>query len=469
MFAVALLAALAAAACGGADTTDTAAGSAPGAESAGANAATVASTDATVYVVHGINGRDLGARTALPVDVAVNGVCAIRHLRFRGIVGPLALAAGTYDVEVHLVERGKTACGGATAISAKGLKLAAGSNVSIVAHLAEAVTPSPTASVFANDVTADPGKARLIARHAANFGAVDVYVDGAPAFQGVMNGQQGAAGVSPGKHTVAITPAGSSTKAFEESLRLRPSNVYAAYAVGTPANGTFEVLLQTLRMEKAASVYVVHGINGKDLGAPEALPVEVSVDGGCAITQLKFKDIVGPIALKAGTYDIEVHLVEAGKGPCQGATAISAKGVAIEAGSNVSVVAHLADATPAKPTATVFANDLRPAGFRARVIARHAANFGPVDVYLDSSPAFEGVKNGEQGVAKVWPGKHAVAITPAGSTTKAFEATLHLDPFKVYAGYAVGTPANGTFDVLLQAIPVAFDGHRGWWWNDDED
>jgi len=455
------------AACGGSTSTGASADPAAGASTALAGSS-ASSTAATVYVVHGINGADLGAPSALPVDVAVNGACAIKWLTFKGIVGPLALPAGSYDIEVHLAAAGQPACSGATAISAKGVQLAAGSNVSIVAHLADAKTPSPTASVFANDLSPAEDKARVVARHTANFGAVDVYLDGAIAFAGVTNGQQGAADVSPGKHTVEITPAGSSAEAYQKRLRLHASKVYAAYAVGTPANGTFDVIFQTLHMEKPASVYVVHGIDGKDLGAPSALPVDVAVNGACAIKGLTFKQIVGPLALPSGSYDIAVHLVESGKAACGGTTAISASGVAIAAGSNISIVAHLADATPAKPTASVFVNDVRPAGFRARLVARHTANFGPVDVYLDGSPAFVDVMNGQQGAAKVWPGKHTVAITPTGSSTKAFEATLHLHPFKVYVGYAVGTPANGTFDVLLQTIPVAFD-ERWHWWEDDDD
>ena len=55
-----------------------------------------------------------------------------------------------------------------------------------------------------------------------------------------------------------------------------------------------------------ASVYVVHGINGTDIGAGEALPVDVSVSGaGCVLEGVEFRDVEGPLTLDPGTYDVE--------------------------------------------------------------------------------------------------------------------------------------------------------------------
>ena len=211
------------------------------------------SNDAMVYVVHGINGTDLGAAEALPVDVFVSGVgCALQGFEFREIEGPLALPAGSYDIEVRLTD-GASPCEGTVAISAPGVMLEAGKNLSIVAHLAENMTPTPTASVFENNVSRNPGRARVAAHHTANFGAVDVLVDGAVAFAGVTNGQQGVAMVRPGRHDIAIAVAGTDNFAFEASLVLRPFSLYNAYAVGTPANETFEVLLQRIPIETSAA------------------------------------------------------------------------------------------------------------------------------------------------------------------------------------------------------------------------
>jgi hypothetical protein len=55
-----------------------------------------------------------------------------------------------------------------------------------------------------------------------------------------------------------------------------------------------------------AKVYVVHGIPGRDLGLQPSLPVDVSVNGACALTRFKYTDTVGPIELPAGSYNVTV-------------------------------------------------------------------------------------------------------------------------------------------------------------------
>lgn len=197
--------------------------------------------NASVFVVHGINGTDVGLSEALPVDVSVGGACALPNFTFRTIEGAIELPAGSYDIAVSLADG---ACTGPVVIDAPGVALGDGDVVSIVAHLtADGI---PTASVFPTDISAVPGRARVIARHTADFGEVDVVVDGGVAFAGVPNGVQGAADLRPGRHTVAITPAGGGAAAFSTPLVLRPFTAYVAYAVGTPENGTFEVLLQSI-------------------------------------------------------------------------------------------------------------------------------------------------------------------------------------------------------------------------------
>lgn len=205
---------------------------------------------ATVYVVHGINGIDLGASEALPVDVAVNGNCVLEGVEFGDIEGPLRLDEGSYDLAVYL--SGETPCAGDPAIEAGDVGLDEVDNVSIAAHLD--ASGSPILTPFTNDVSAKPGKTRIFARHAANFGAVDVVLDGTRPFTGVMNGQQGGAFLRPGSHTVALTPEGSMTRVFELTDDFEPFTLYAAYAVGTPraddadVESTFEVLLQTMEV-----------------------------------------------------------------------------------------------------------------------------------------------------------------------------------------------------------------------------
>ena len=74
---------------------------------------------ATVYVVHGINGKDLGLEEdALPVDVSLNGDCAIQNFTFRTITDAVRLPVGKYDIRVHL--GGGSNCAGDVAIEVLG-------------------------------------------------------------------------------------------------------------------------------------------------------------------------------------------------------------------------------------------------------------------------------------------------------------------------------------------------------------
>lgn len=56
----------------------------------------------------------------------------------------------------------------------------------------------------------------------------------------------------------------------------------------------------------AAKVVVVHGINGKDVASSQELPVDVAVDGNCALVGLTFGGS-RLVELAAGSYNITVH------------------------------------------------------------------------------------------------------------------------------------------------------------------
>jgi hypothetical protein len=203
--------------------------------------------------------------------------------------------------------------------------------------------------------------------------------------------------------------------------------------------------------QATATIYVVHGINGTDLGAAEALPVDVFISGqGCVLEDVRFRDIAGPLALPTGTYDIRVQLAAAE--PCTGDVAIQAAGVQLADGGNVSITAHLAEG--GSPTASLFANDVAAATGKTKISPRHAADFGPVDIVVNGSAAYENVPNGASATASLDPGTYTVAIQTPDNTTTAFEADLNLEAGTLYAAYAVGTVAKGTFEVLLQAIDL---------------
>jgi hypothetical protein len=205
-------------------------------------AATVSAGDgeAKVYVVHGIPGDE-----GFPVDVSVNGECALPGFTFGEREGPLALPAGEYEVAVHAPS--DVACGGDAAIGPVTLPFEGGDNKTVIAHLDE--EGNATASVFDNDVSRFHRiQSRLVAHHAAAAPEVDVIVArkygrwGPQAtFDGFANGDQISADLRPGVREVTLEldgePVFGPTK-----LRLRPFVTYSVYAVGTFPD-TFQYLV----------------------------------------------------------------------------------------------------------------------------------------------------------------------------------------------------------------------------------
>jgi hypothetical protein len=209
-----------------------------------------------------------------------------------------------------------------------------------------------------------------------------------------------------------------------------------------------------------AAVYVVHGIPGTDLdsnGDPE-LPVDISVNGGCALEGFRFGEIVGPIMLEPGSYDIEISPADPDD-PCSGAPVISVSGLMLEEGTNYSIVAHLDEF--GGPTASAFVNNVEATGRgKARLIAHHTAAAPAVDVTVSREEDGTGPSltiadfvNGDQAEAEVRPGEWWVSIAPAGTGMPVFgPAGIELSPFKAYLVYAVGSVDTGSFTLLVESI-----------------
>jgi hypothetical protein len=200
-----------------------------------------------------------------------------------------------------------------------------------------------------------------------------------------------------------------------------------------------------------ASVFIVHGINGGDLGLPQELPVDVYVDGTLAIPDFEFGQVVGPVSLPAGEYLIEINLAGTNT------TVISAN-VPFFAGENSTVIAHLT--ANGAPTASKFVNNFSRSGPLSRVQVHHTAAAPAVDVYASPisrviRPIFRNVPNGVQGTtlqpALTW----FFSITPAGSNVPVLgPAPLSLGRNMTYLVYAVGTVNAERNSLSLIVIPV---------------
>lgn len=216
---------------------------------------------------------------------------------------------------------------------------------------------------------------------------------------------------------------------------------------------------------KNANVYVIHGINGMDLGAAMELPVDIFVGGvGCALTAFPFRQVAGPVALPAGTYNIQISLANPSN-PCSNA-AVIAGDFSFDAGATYTVIAHLTAA--GAPTASQFTNDVSYTGRgKTRVSLSHAAFAPEVDIYLRSnhvSQTLEDVPNGAFAALSLRPGRYSVALKLANTdTTVLGPANFIFKPGISYFNFVVGSAANGLYVVSydVRTFPTKIDGKPG--------
>jgi hypothetical protein len=404
----------------------------------------------TVTVIHGVPG--------LTVDVYVNGGLALPSFEPGTITDPLTLPAGDYDIEIYAAgadpEAGDPAIAGSTT-------LPAGANASIIAHLTEA--GAPTLSVFVNDTSSiNKGDARVVVRHTAAAPTVDVSLvyksNEIGKIEGLSNPEEAQVEVATGLYFASILPAGTDdVVAGPARFWLNPKfdRSYIIYAIGSLADGTFQLLVQTIDLDAnpVGQVTVVHGVPG--------LTVDVYVNGGLVLPNFEPYTVTDPLTLPEGSYDIEIYA--AGADPNAGDPAIAGSAF-LPGGANASIVAHLTEA--GAPTLSVFVNDVSEIerGL-SRLVVRHTAAAPTVDVSLFErrTGAFvgtaEGLSNPNEVQLELPRNRYLATIQPAGTDTVVFgPADLKLDPGFSYIVYAVGSLGDGSFTVLVQPIRLQSPG-----------
>lgn len=377
---------------------------------AGALAVGAATATSNLSVVHGVPGAI--------VDVYVDGALKIDDFVYETVAGPLPLASGSYLVEV--MADGETPSSN-TPLLAGAVALPPGGNVTAVAHLDAA--GGLVLSVFQNDTSyTSVGQGRVVVRHTAQAPAVDVLAAGGVLIPNLANGEEAQADVPAASYPVTLNAAGTSTQAFPASgavdLAIPSNKSVIVYAIGD-LGGAFTVVTQTIDLgmpDGYGIVTVVHGVPG--------LTVDVYLNGNLAIPGFAPDTITDQFLMAAGTYDIAIYA--AGSDPLTTSPAIVAPGVAVPAGANATVVAHLGFG--GTPTASVFLDDVNSIDSGdARVTVRHTANAPAVDVLAGGAVLLPDVANGAGGGADVPAGSYAVTLNAAGTSTQAFPASGAVD------------------------------------------
>ncbi|MFZ0159490.1 MAG: DUF4397 domain-containing protein [Kineosporiaceae bacterium] len=190
-----------------------------------------------------------------------------------------------------------------------------------------------------------------------------------------------------------------------------------------------------------SDVSVLHGVPG--------LTVDVYANGKPLLTAFKPGTLTDPVKLPAGSYDLAVF--PEGKGP-SGTPAVEAKGVAVPAGANITVVAHL-DAA-GKPVLTPFVNDTsRTAPGKARITVRHTAAAPAVDVRANGTVAFPALTNPKEAKADLDAGTIKADVVLAGTSTVALgPADLNLAEGTNTIVYAWGSATDKNLALAVQTI-----------------
>jgi hypothetical protein len=200
------------------------------------------------------------------------------------------------------------------------------------------------------------------------------------------------------------------------------------------------------------AIYIVHGINGVDMGQTAMeYDVDVWISGvGCVRSRLQFLGVIGPFNLASGNYTIAFSPANLAL-PCSNAPLVS--GVFFFDNLRFyTVIMHLN--TLGAPVISSYVHDVYHTtnnNGKARITVVHAANAGPVDVYLkpNAKPTVRiahYLSNGNSSMIKAFAKKMKLWMTWPDSTAVIYGPMyLQTAKFYHYFIYLVGSTTNGLY------------------------
>ena len=211
-----------------------------------------------------------------------------------------------------------------------------------------------------------------------------------------------------------------------------------------------------------ATVYLVHGLPGADLGKAADLPVDISFNGMYKAKAFKHPTVSAALSLAAGTYAVNVY--EAGMGPAAGTTPLIRKSIVLKEGEQASVVIHLTGAK--KATLTKFTNDLSPvANKSARYVVHNTAavsyfGAGFVPAAGEGHPLCIAEAIGYRNRFAVeldpkWGAEYFMGVIESSPDSELWlKKMLQVAADKVHLIYIVGTPKTATFQAITKTFAL---------------
>jgi hypothetical protein len=187
-----------------------------------------------VYLLQGLPGRH--------VDLFLNDEKVGADIAPKTVVGPLALAAGSYQLRV-------TAPGASASLLQRAITVGASASLDAVVHLDAEASPTPSLTVFTNDRSPiNAGKTRLAIAHVAAVPAADIRVDGTVLFSNVANGEGLTTVVPAASYSVDVVPTGTDGPAVlgPATFTLSAGTLTRVFAIGQPSRHTMDAIVQVI-------------------------------------------------------------------------------------------------------------------------------------------------------------------------------------------------------------------------------
>lgn len=218
---------------------------------------------------------------------------------------------------------------------------------------------------------------------------------------------------------------------------------------------TFGVLIGMLPAAsvQASTLIVGHGIDGRDLGLAQSLPVDIEANGTCLLTGVTFGTFSQPLEVEPGRYDVTVRL---SNGSCTGAVALTQQ-FTLALTEHATAFAHITE--QGTPTLTKFVNDVRATTDSAgRLSFRHAAAASGVVVAVGPRSRRGGLsllaRNSQQDTREVNALHYRPLLVDQQTDKSLARVSVRVANNELVNVYAVGSLGSETFTLLEQRIAV---------------